>query len=160
MSRKTNKESTFRFPFDIDTRYFLALALIFFILSIKPITDCFFFKLTPTKLKSKIENDIQGKIQHFNHLVQDSDLIYKSFTQELSEKQFKQIEQIPYHIYFYSNHELVRWNKTDTKNPLDTFTANTPIPYQDKSGYYIALQKNNIDQDSQKSILALVPTTT
>ncbi|HOZ51670.1 MAG TPA: HAMP domain-containing sensor histidine kinase [Chitinophagaceae bacterium] len=155
MSRKTNKESTFRFPFDIDTRYFLALALIFFILSIKPITDCFFFKLTPTKLKSKIENDIQGKIQHFNHLVQDSDLIYKSFTQELSEKQFKQIEQIPYHIYFYSNHELVRWNKTDTKNPLDTFTANTPIPYQDKSGYYIALQKNNIDQDSQKSILAL-----
>lgn len=71
MSRRSNRE-TFRFPFDIDTRYFLGLALIFFILSIKPVNDAVLGKLTIRKLSVMIEDDLKTKSSSFRALMRDT----------------------------------------------------------------------------------------
>ncbi len=61
--RNTNKKSTFRFPFDINTKVFLVLSAIFFVLSISQVNDYFFPKFSIKKLKNIIEKHIEVSIK-------------------------------------------------------------------------------------------------
>lgn len=155
MSKKNNRETTFRFPFDIDTRYFLGLALFFFILSIKPVNEFLFSKLTIPKLKSKIEKDIHEKLARYQQIIKDTSLVSHAFSNSLSDEEFLKLEQLPFSIYFYDHHEIVLWNTIQTKNPPDTFRDNKALPYSDSNGFYVAYQSKVYADSSARNIVAL-----
>lgn len=152
MSRKNTRETTFRFPFDIDTRYFLVMAFVFFVLSIKPVNEWVFPKLTATSLKYNIEQDINRQIDHAESLLKSKDLLHEVFTQKVSDASFNKLQELPYAVFFFNNHDLIYWNETQAGNPKDTFRTNQAIPYKNRNGYYIAYQKS---MDTSKSVLFL-----
>ncbi|MBK7761942.1 MAG: ATP-binding protein [Bacteroidetes bacterium] len=141
MSRKNNRETTFRFPFDINTKYFLVMAFVFFVLSIKPINEWVFPKLTANSLKHKIEKDVQNKIEQAENLLKNKQLVQESFNHKLSAANFETLQKISFAVFFYESHELISWNETHAGNPLDTFVDKQSIPYKNQNGYYIAYQR-------------------
>lgn len=154
MNRRSNRE-TFRFPFDIDTRYFLALALITFILSIKPVNDMLVGKLTVNKLKARIENDLSTKIASFRALMRDTALIESVFSSETGETNPELIRNLPYDIYCFRDHHLQYWNHVESVLTLDSFKTSTPSVFHDKSGYFIALQLPFGDTTQRRNVVAL-----
>ncbi len=155
MNRRSNRVTTFRFPFDIDNRYFLALALVFFILSIRQVTDTICPRHSIPKVKARIEQDVHKKLSDFLKLADDSLLIHHAFSKSLSDSEFHVLNSRPYALYFYTGHRLIQWNTVSTKDPPDTFATDRPIPYQDSTGFYVLYQKNITSPDSKKSIVAL-----
>jgi len=156
MSRKNNKVTPFRFPFDIDTRYFLALAFLFFVISIQPVNEFIFSKLTIPKLKAKIEADVVQRLSVFNQLVTDTATIDHAFSQTLNSEQFEVLNRLTFSVHFFVNGELVCWNKIKTRIPVDTFKENEPTPYRDSSGYFVVIQKNFQYDGKRHSIVALL----
>ncbi len=155
MNKKINRLNTFRFPFDIDTRYFLVLAFIFFVLSVKPVNQLLVRRLTIPDLKCKIEKDVDHKLEQFSQLLRDSVLIQKVVSHSLNESQFNLMNQLPFAVNMYDHHELVYWNSDHASYPADTFTLNTPLPYQDQSGFFIAYQTEIASTSGTMNVVAL-----
>lgn len=154
MNKRSNRE-TFRFPFDIDTRYFLGSALIFFILSIKPINDFILGKLTVNKLKARIEKDITAKINSFRQLKSDTALLYQVFMNAPGVVEPESIRNLPYDVFCFQDHRLIYWNHIQTILPIDSFPNDKPSTFHDENGYYIAMQQSIGDPGSGRNIVAL-----
>jgi hypothetical protein len=75
--RVSKSKNTFRFPFDIDTRIFLGLAVIFFILSISRVAQVIFPFSTVPSIGHKVEKDVTAKIDHFKSILTEDTLIGK-----------------------------------------------------------------------------------
>ena len=134
---KNNKNQTFRFPFDIDTRVFLVLSVIFFILSIRQVSDYFFPKFSIHKLKAAIEKDVATKKADFTYEHYAEKLYEAIELKKNSSDIISTITKKKYGVYFFKNHELKFWNTTAQIPPKDTFVNGKFSPYIDKSGYYI-----------------------
>jgi two-component system nitrogen regulation sensor histidine kinase NtrY len=149
------RDTTFRFPFDIDTRYFLLIAAFAFLFSIRPVYDFCFPKVTIENLKENISKDVEANIATFNRWMQDTTFIQQVFANQLEEKKFKEAKALPFGLFIYQHQELVFWNSVRCKSPLDSFQANTPLPYKDSTGYYVVFKKFVNDNDTSKACIAL-----
>ena len=111
---KNNKSQTFRFPFDIDTRVFLVLSLIFFILSIRQVSDYFFPKFSIQKLKTAIEKDVASQKADFAY-EQYAEKLYEAIEQKKGSGEIlTTLTKKKYAVFYYRNHELKFWNTTST----------------------------------------------
>jgi hypothetical protein len=86
MSRN-KKNTTFRFPFDIDTRVFLALAAFFFILSIKQINQPLLSNVSLEHVQQKLQKYANSQIVHFNHVLL-SNQIAEAYRGHVEEEDF------------------------------------------------------------------------
>jgi hypothetical protein len=122
MNAKKNN-NTFRFPFDIDSRIFLGLAIVLFIFSISTFTERIFPKSSVQSIKDKIKIDVNAKITDFNKLIQIDTLIDKLFiNQQLNNKELKTIYNTPYYLFLFENDILKFWNTNLISVNHDTFT--------------------------------------
>ena len=157
MNAKKNN-NTFRFPFDIDSRIFLGLAIVLFIFSISTFTERIFPKSSVQSIKDKIEIDVNAKITDFNKLIQIDTLIDKLFiNQQLNNKELKTIYNTPYYLFLFENDILKFWNTNLISVNHDTFTNQKPTIYYDKKGYYIAYKTKIKRNDKLISAIAIIP---
>lgn len=133
----SNRNSTFRFPFDINPKLFLGLAIFFFIVTIKPINEIIFPRVTPINLKAKIEKDIVYKIKLFKEVYTDTNLIHAMLNRQLSPLQVKRLQTLPFTFYLYNKKELVFWNNNTDVYPKVIYPSDKLIFYEDNYGYYV-----------------------
>ena len=149
----TSKKTTFRFPFDINPKLFLGLALLFFILTIKSVNTYFFSRVTPTSLSKKVEKNILQNVELFKNVCSDSSLIAGISNFELSQKQIDFTENLPFALFVNKNSKLVFWNTNTLVCPSDTFTYNNLINYTDNTGFYVVYK---LALNKQMSCLAFI----
>ncbi len=142
MNKKAQSESRFRFPFDIDARYFLALSIVFLILSVKRVNEKILPPLSLQTLGKQIEGDLDRQLQSADALADEQDLIRSALNQKLSVSQVDSLVSLPYAVFIYRQQELRFWNETHHGNPAPRFPDKTPVPFQNRNGYYIAYQRD------------------
>lgn len=106
---RKNRDRIFRFPFDIDTRVFLALTLVFFIFSIQSVQDFLSGTNHLTNVQTRVEKEIEKKLKDAEQSLSSeavTQLCNKNFLSPAASDLFKK----PYYIYVYQNHQLVFWN--------------------------------------------------
>ena len=133
----TSKKTTFRFPFDINPKLFLGLALLFFILTIKSVNTKFFPRVTPIALSKTIEKSILQNVKLFKSIYTDSSLITAISNSKLSKKEIEFTENLPFSFFVYKNRELIFWNTNTFVYPPDTFAFDKLTNYSDNSGFYV-----------------------
>ena len=99
MSRKKSNSTPFRFPFDIDSRVFLTLAAIFFILSIKSVNRILLPNTTPQSLASAIVDDYQKKVKQFNNLLARTQDFQNFFNGKLDNEESKDLFKLPFTLF-------------------------------------------------------------
>lgn len=142
----TNKNTTFRFPFDINPKFFLGLALLFFILTIKPINIILFPRVTPSTLKPKIEKDIVNNVKLFKEIYADKSLINNIVKQKVTNYQFEKTKNLPFALFVYKNNEIVFWNTNSIAFPNDTFPNDKLSTYEDNTGFFV-IYKHHISKE-------------
>lgn len=135
---KPNKTNTpFRFPFDINTKIFIGIAIICFILSF----DAIRIRLTPqhtlTKYKSKLEQYIQYNIGIFKSTVRDTNLISQITENRINEEEINQIEKYPFSVFLYDTDSLLFWSSNDLLPEISLLKDNYITPLSHKKGKYI-----------------------
>jgi two-component system, NtrC family, nitrogen regulation sensor histidine kinase NtrY len=137
---KRNK-STFRFPFDIDSRFFLGLAVLFFILSISKVNNFLFPERSIKELKTLIEDDLAAKKNQIATSVALEKLIHLACINQLNEQGINELNAFNFGIQIYANDSLVYWNSKQFAILNDTFSFNKPTPYVDNYGIYMVYKK-------------------
>lgn len=156
--KSNNKKNTFRFPFDIDSRVFLGLAVVCFILSINTISDKLFPRASVLEIKNKIEKDVNTKLDGFEKLMQVDTLLEKVIgSKQLSNAEFDAVFNIPYYLYFFQDSQLVFWNTNNINTPTDTFAVGKPSILVDKKGYYLAYKMVRVLTGKDLSAIAVIP---
>ncbi len=153
-----NKQNKiFKFPFDINPNVFLILAIIFFILSTKKVSNLIFPEISPHYIIEKIENDIYSKIDYFKYELKNKSIINKALNQTLNKEEQNYLLNSPIQFQLLSNNEIKYWN---TKN-IDALT-NSNLPddscyyYNDKSTHYV-LYSQTIDSIHQSKAILIIP---
>jgi two-component system, NtrC family, nitrogen regulation sensor histidine kinase NtrY len=141
---KKNK-TTFRFPFDIDSRIFMGLSIAFFILSISQVNQFFFPALSLDKLKSKIEIDLNQKLASFNADTSLQNLIVKASNNVLSVPEIETLNKLDFGIQIYRDDAIKFWSSSQSSILHDTFKHNIPVSFKDNYGRYIVIRKNITD---------------
>jgi two-component system, NtrC family, nitrogen regulation sensor histidine kinase NtrY len=132
-----NKNTTFRFPFDINPNFFLGLALLFFILTIKPINSILFPRVTPTTLKPKIEKYIVNNVKLFKEVYADTNLIHSIINQKINPYQFEKTKTLPFALFVYQKENIIFWNTNNIAYPTDTFQVDKLSTYEDNTGFFV-----------------------
>lgn len=151
-----NKKNTFKFPFDINPNIFLGLAILFFILSIKQISNIFLPKITPQILATKIEKDIAYQIHLFEKNIEKNTLIKKASNQNINFQDVQKLIDLPIQFQLFSNHQIVFWNTYQLDALSDTIKQNTPILYQNKIGSYV-LYAQSLDTNKKSTAILCIP---
>ena len=141
MSRKKSNSTPFRFPFDIDSRVFLTLAAIFFILSIKSVNRILLPNTTLQSLASAIVDDYQKKVKQFNKLSARTEDFRNFFNAKLDIDESKDFFKLPFTLFLIENDRQVFWNNTVVNLPPNNFTPNEPHFYQSNVAYYLVLKQ-------------------
>lgn len=112
-SKKTN--TPFRFPFDINTKIFLGLALFFFILSFDSVRERISPQHNIPKYKIKLEEYIEDNISEFKNILQDTSLCHEMVHNNIEETQMRILSQRPYSIFIFSDKtdSLLFWNSNE-----------------------------------------------
>lgn len=156
-----NKNTTFRFPFDINPKFFLGLALLFFILTIKPINTILFPRVTPKTLKPKIENQIIDNVKLFKEIYADTSLINNIDRDKVTTYQFEKTKELPFAFFVYKNNDIVFWNTNTIVYPIDTFQNDKLSIYEDNTGFFVVYKHkllNNLSCVSFIKIKSIEPT--
>ncbi|MBL7767180.1 MAG: HAMP domain-containing histidine kinase [Chitinophagaceae bacterium] len=149
--KRNKKNSTFRFPFDIDQRIFLVLAAIFFILAIYPVQKRLFPGYNQKTIVKLIEKDLDKRIKHFNAFSEnEQNLIANLYNQKASAEEIHQFMKLPYSVWLYERDSLIAWNDHST-TPLMPLTAGM-ICRKDFHGYLLQYTMN---VDSIRSLIAV-----
>ncbi|MEZ5047571.1 MAG: HAMP domain-containing sensor histidine kinase [Chitinophagaceae bacterium] len=141
MPKKNKKNKQFRFPFDIDSRYFLWSSILFLLLSIHGVHKYFLPKLTIETLKPKIESYVNDNIQKFEQIIATPELINGIDSQKYSFADLELLNKLPFGFFIDQHDSLVFWNSNTISFPSKKLEINNPSLYQDASGYYICLKK-------------------
>lgn len=141
MSRKKSNSTPFRFPFDIDSRVFLTLAAIFFILSIKSVNRILLPNTPPQSLASAIVDDYQKKVKQFNNLSARTQDFQKFFNGKLKNEEAKDLFKLPFTLFLIENDKQVFWNNTVVDFPPNNFTPSEPHFYQSNQASYLVLKQ-------------------
>ena len=155
MSKRNNRETTFRFPFDIDTRYFLALALVFFVLSIKPINHAILGYPTINSLHAEIERDVNSKLKSFDKRTNEPAFVKATFDHTLTDSQFVVWHSLNYGVYFFDHQQMVFWNTISNELPPDSIPDGVLLPYKDSNGYYVLFKKQIGSPNDSRSVVAM-----
>ncbi len=134
---KTKRNNTFRFPFDINPMVFIVLAIVFFILSIRQVSDYLLPKVNVEKLGKKIESDIQAKIAKFRNVSKDKTLFDLAIKDSLSESQHAQLMNEPFSFQIYDNNKLKFWNSVNVDIIGDSLPEGRPCHYRSNNGQYV-----------------------
>ncbi len=156
MSKRKNK-NTFRFPFDIDNRVFIGLAVFFFILSISQVNERIFPRYSVQNIKTKIENDVNFKINNFKELIKNDSLNSKLVQNNISKEKINELINNPFYLFIYKNDTVIFWNTNKINPPIDTFQANRPTAYFDKKGYYVNYRTEFEVNNEAYSAIAIIP---
>ncbi len=133
----TSKNTTFRFPFDINPNFFLGLALLFFILNIKCVNSYIYPRVNPITLSDKIEKNIVQNVKLFKSIYSDTSLIKDITDSKLSKKEIEYTENLPFSFFVYKNRKLIFWNTNTLVYPPDTFAFDNLTNYSDNTGFYV-----------------------
>jgi hypothetical protein len=155
MNTSTNRKSTFRFPFDIDSRVFLVLAAFFFILSIKSVNQWVFPNVTISNLKSKIEHDISSKINSYHSLSASTSNFKMIFDKSMTERQVQQLSKLPYSLFVFQNDELIFWNTASIGPPKISIPFNVMQSYESANGFFL-LYKSSLSEDKSRYVVVLI----
>ena len=152
------KNNTFRFPFDIDTRIFLGLAIVFFILSISKFTQIIFPFSTVPSIQHKIEKDVTAKIGSFQNIIKDDTLIGKLVSGNvISGSEFERLYKLPYQFLLFKEGKLQFWTSTAATPLLDTFPNEKPTIFYNQNVYSIAYKSELIVDNKKVSVVAIIP---
>jgi two-component system nitrogen regulation sensor histidine kinase NtrY len=155
--RVSKSKNTFRFPFDIDTRIFLGLAVIFFILSISRVAQVIFPFSTVPSIGHKVEKDVTAKIDHFKSILTEDTLIGKLVAEtSIDKKDFERFYQLPYQFLLYKDGKLHFWTSSIATPLLDTFPSEKPIAFYDQNGYSVAYKSELVVGQKKVSAVAII----
>lgn len=143
--------TTFRFPFDINTKVFIGLALLFYILSIRDVSNFFSKKDTLTSIAKKIEGEVAEKIIKFDKVLNALNDDLTDSTIDLN-KYFSS----SLNIQIYNNHKLINWNNNILGSYKDTFNYSNPFLYKAINGYYI-LYCQKVKSNNELTALLYIP---
>jgi len=138
--KSKNTKSTFRFPFDIDTRIFLVLAIIFFLLSFDGVRS----KLAPsTSLKtycSNIEKDLNSRIGSFENFLKDSVVLERLLNRQTRSVDYEMLQDNPFYFFLYRHDSLVFWS-TNEIMPSHPPPGGLPMALESRKGKYMAFSQ-------------------
>jgi two-component system nitrogen regulation sensor histidine kinase NtrY len=107
---RRNKDRIFRFPFDIDTRIFIGLALLFFIFSIKPVQQFLFGIRNIHTVQHRIEEHLQSQIQDAKRIVTE-EAIQDIITNGFNSNSVERLLHLHAGLYIYEKDTLLFWNE-------------------------------------------------
>lgn len=149
------KKTTFRFPFDIDNRVFLLLALLFLVLSFKSVQNVFIPGITLTSLKKKIEKDVDNKITVFkNDIDKQSIQLLVPFNMKHDLKGNGE-DDPPYDYFIFKGDSLVYWSTNTILIERDTFKYEIPFAFTSSNGNYVAY-KSLLKRSDSLNAIALI----
>ncbi|RYD54655.1 MAG: hypothetical protein EOP56_18550, partial [Sphingobacteriales bacterium] len=67
-------------------------------------------EMKPANMAYAIENDLHEREQAFSELLQDTNLIHRIFTEELTIDQLEDMNEQPFYLYAYDKGGLLYWN--------------------------------------------------
>lgn len=150
------KNNTFRFPFDINPMVFIVLSVIFFVLSIKQVSDLILPKVSTKSLAKKIELDIHSKINKFNRAFHDKTILEKAMQDSLSNAEHETLMDMPFDFQLYNGDKLVFWNSVNIDPVRDSLKERVPRYYKSKNGHY-ALYALKWGSEMQKKAILIIP---
>lgn len=124
--------TTFRFPFDINTKVFIGLALLFYILSIRDVSNFFAKKDTPASIAKEIECEVADKINKFDKVLEKLNVDFTDSHIDINKYFSPSIN-----VQIYNNHRLINWNNNLLGTYKDTFNYGNPFLFKAINGYYI-----------------------
>ncbi len=154
---KKNTGRAFRFPFDIDRRIFLLLAVLFFILSWQPVNTLLFPRLTTDKIAKKISVNFEKEFQEFESNVARFDKSIPDFTSTTLED-FNKYRAKNWSFAAYLNDSLFFWSKS-INNPLQFQAAETDtlLSYEMNGEVGLFLRKEIQTPSGEVSIIGKFP---
>ncbi|MBK6818246.1 MAG: GHKL domain-containing protein [Bacteroidetes bacterium] len=151
----TKKNNTFRFPFDINPMVFIVLAVLFFILSIKQVSDFLMPKVNVSILSEKIQQDAHAKINKFNHMFENKTVFEHAIQNSLTPSQHEYLMNLALKFHLYDNEKLVFWNDNYLSAIHDSLPERTPKYYKSKNGHYLLYAIRWGDANRYKAVLTI-----
>lgn len=125
------KKKTFRFPFDIDRRYFLGLSILFFILSIKPINTFFFPRLSQKLIEKKVTKHYEQQRESYDKFLHDDGLLKNLITYAVSQKLVEELYNNCWGFRIYdADYHLLCWNNDDYISDIIPYSINKDSSYE------------------------------
>ncbi|MCC7029836.1 MAG: GHKL domain-containing protein [Chitinophagaceae bacterium] len=149
----TGRHNTFRFPFDINPKVFIVLAVLFFVLSIRQVGEVFLPKVTVKNLGKSISKDIQSKIIKFSRNLRDTSLFERAIHDSLTKDQHDQLMDLPFSFHLYDGESIAFWNSNTLDAIHDSLPERQPVIYKTKNGYFVLYMVHWGAQHSYKAIL-------
>lgn len=156
MSRKKSNATPFRFPFDIDSRVFLALAAFFFIWSIKEVNQFILPNTTPSSLAQKISEDFNQKSESLRSIAQSTSDFSNFYLGQPQPNEVNDLLKLDYTVFLTEKGIPKFWNNSVTDLPVDTFPLNQPCYYQTAQSVFILYKLPLGDTSRQKTAWMLM----
>lgn len=155
---KQNKNSgrPFRFPFDIDRRYFLLLAAIFFILAIKPINTYLMPRINPQNIEKRINKHFNKQLKEFNTTtdrLNEKNINFNS----ISKQSLQKYNDKSWSFLVYKNDSLIFWNKPVNKTISSLKSKDSIITYEDQNEIGLYIKRNKIINGTTYKIIGKFP---
>jgi signal transduction histidine kinase len=156
-SIRKNTGRTFRFPFDIDRRVFLLLSAFFFILSIKPINNFLFPRLSTESLAKKIDKSFQKEYEQYTRTVDqltDEDLYFD----EISTEKLEELKENNWSYTIVQKDSLLFWSKPINlnKNSFD-IRPDSLYTYEKEGEVGIMIRKDKTIGKSNFKVIGRFP---
>lgn len=155
-SNKQNNRTTFRFPFDIDRRYFLVLAAIFFVLSIKPINNIFFPRLTPQVISKRISKSFDQQYKTFEEVVNNIDESETRLS-SIKPKKLNKLSQANWSLQIYKKDSPTLWTKPIDNLAITQLAKDTLQAYKNNYTVGVAIKKTKKIGDDIFTIIGEFP---
>jgi signal transduction histidine kinase len=156
MKTSSSRETTFRFPFDIDTRYFLVLAVVFFILSIKPINQYILSIPTIHDLKADVDADLKTKLDDFsNRFIKKTPQFSRSLNEQIKDGN-EDIMSLPYDVFVFQDSVLTLWSTNKVLPPEVNPGMKQPFAYRDSMAIYAGIQHSYLDKGHLITVVGLI----
>lgn len=114
-------------------------------------------ELLPEQMARVVNEDLAKRERSFNDFMQDRALTKRIFADSLTEKEVKEIAELPFYIYAYSGDSLKFWNNNSIIGlNNDSLQGNTSVRKNQK-GIFIRKYLKQTDQPGNKTYIVLFP---
>ncbi len=114
-------------------------------------------ELLPEQMARVVNEDLHKRERAFDRFIQDRGLTRRIFADSLTEKEVKDIAELPFYIYAYSGDSLKFWNNNSVIGlNNDSLQGNTAIRRNQK-GVFIRKYLRQTDQSGNRKYVVLFP---
>ena len=92
-------------------------------------------EVTPAKMASAIERNLQSKEDHLADLLEDEAVIDRLFSEKPTEDDIQRITALPFYVYGYDSRGLVFWNPNEMLADCNGRYVGTKLEKNDRGSF-------------------------